>query len=196
MKKLSEKEIRFLCDTDFLLTKQEINRKISALLGEAEQKLKSVIKASDFPFPNQTFLKAAKISRGEQYRGLPYWVLDYPRKFSKEATFSFRTLIWWGHEISCFLHLGGTDLEKFRPLILENLRSDPDQFIAVNSSPWEYHFEADNYKRVTEIDPQALDKHMSTHHFHKMIYQLPLEDLGNLPDFASHTFAKIISKLH
>lgn len=195
MEKFSEKEIRFLTDTDFLLTKQEINRKATALLSETEQNLKMVVRQSNFPFPDQAFLKAGKLSRGEQYRGLPYWILDYPRKFSKEATFSFRTMVWWGHEVSCFLHLGGRDLEKFKLKVLENFQGDPDQFVAINPSPWEYHFGPDNYRKASETSPKLLESHISQHKYHKMIYKLSLDRVHDLPEFSADVFAKMLTKL-
>ncbi|MDW3193915.1 MAG: hypothetical protein R8G66_16195 [Cytophagales bacterium] len=195
MATFSEKEIRFLADTDFLLTKQDINQKVTALLGEAEQKLKGIIQSSDFPFPDQAFLKAGKISRGEQYQGLPYWILDYPRKFSKEATFSFRTMVWWGHEISCFFHIGGTDLENFRAFILKNFQKDPSAYISVHSSPWEYHFGPDNYQNAFKIGPEEVKTHMDQFGFHKMTDRLPLEQIQDLPDFAATTFAKMLDSL-
>lgn len=168
---------------------------MTALLSAVEQRLKIAIGKSDFPFPEQAFLKAGKISRGEQYQGLPYWVLDYPRKFSKEGTFSFRTMIWWGHEASCFLHIGGKDLEKFRSFILKNFKNDPEQFAAIGPSPWAYHFDVGNYKKTSKISPEAIQEHMNKFQFHKMIYPFPLKQLAELPDFATDTFAKTLTNL-
>ncbi len=195
MELFSEKEIQFLVDTDFLRTKQEINQKITTLLSKTEQALKSEIEQSNFPFPEQVFLKSGKISRGEQYRGLPYWVLDYPRKFSKEATFSFRIMIWWGNEMSCFLHLGGKDLDYFMPKVLENFKLDPDQFISINPSPWEYHFGEDNYLKAMEIQADVLEKHIIEHRYHKMVYRFQLKEIEEIPNLANISFRKILSGL-
>lgn len=183
-----------LNDTDFLLTKREINRKVVALLSEAEQMLKKDLQQSDFLFPDQTFLKSGKISKGEQYQGLPYWVLDYPRKFSKEATFAYRTIIWWGNDISCFLHLGGKNLEKYRSNIL-NLEADPNQYVAVHPSPWQYHFGTDNYRKSTEVSGAELQEHMEKYEYHKMIYRFGLEEIEEIPELATNSFRKILRVL-
>ena len=47
--------------------------------------------------PVEFFDVSPKISRGEQYLGLPYVMLDYPRIFSKENVFAIRTFFWWGN---------------------------------------------------------------------------------------------------
>jgi len=48
-----------------------------------------------------------KISRGENYLGLPYLVLDYPRLFRPDAVLAIRTFFWWGHFFSSTLQLSG-----------------------------------------------------------------------------------------
>ena len=195
MASLSEKEFKYLKDRDFLLTKQEIHLKVTEVLSDTEVRLKETIRQVDFPFPDQTFLKAGKISKGEQYRGLPYWVLDYPRKFGKEDVFSFRTMVWWGNEISCCLHLAGADLHAFRDQVLQRYRQDANQFISVATTPWEYHFHSDNYRKATELSDAEVDGHMQATNFIKLAYQLPLDQIQELPDFATHTFIKILNSL-
>lgn len=164
-------------------------------MAETEEQLKIGIEDSDFPFPERVFLKSGKISRGEQYLGLPYWVLDFPRKFEKESTFAFRTIVWWGNEISCFLHLAGEDLAIFQELISSGHPRDNNQYVAVGSSPWAYHFEESNYKLGTSVSNEAILRHIEEYDFHKIIYRLSLNEIGELPRFAKETFTKILAGL-
>ena len=53
-----------------------------------------------------------KISKGENYRGLPYVMLDYPRLFGREEVLAIRTFFWWGHGFSVTLHLKGGYRER------------------------------------------------------------------------------------
>ena len=82
-------------------------------LSQSERQLKALISASDFEFPSNAFLKAGKISKGDSYLDLPYFVLDYPRLFSKEDVFAYRVMVRWGHEISFTFHLGGHSKSKY-----------------------------------------------------------------------------------
>jgi hypothetical protein len=59
-----------------------------------------------------------KISKGDQYKGLPWVMLDYPRVFGKEDVFAIRTMFWWGHCFSVTLHLKGKYLRLYMPVIL------------------------------------------------------------------------------
>ena len=58
-----------------------------------------------------------KISRGENYRGLPWVMLDYPRIFGREDVLAIRTMFWWGHAFSVTLHLKGKYLQRMLPVL-------------------------------------------------------------------------------
>jgi len=51
-----------------------------------------------------------KISKGENYIGLPYMVLDYPRIYDKQNICAVRTMFYWANFFSCTLHVGGSYL--------------------------------------------------------------------------------------
>ena len=193
---LTEQEFSCLKDREFLLTKQRIHEKVVALLATAEEQLKSQVDQSEFSFPQQTFLKAGKISRGEQYLGLPYWILDYPRKFSKEATFSFRTMIWWGHEISTTLHLAGKYKSQYQDKILNNLNNlkSENYYLNINESPWVYHFEDDNYLKVENF-PNDLLEEVRKRSFLKLTQRVDFHSLPKLPDIASENFHKTLDHI-
>jgi len=62
-----------------------------------------------------------RISKGENYKGLPWVVLDYPRCFGRDDVLAVRTLFWWGHYFSVTLHLKGSYKEMFLPVIRDHL---------------------------------------------------------------------------
>ena len=65
-----------------------------------------------------------KISKGENYKDLPYVMLDYPRCFQKEKTIAIRTFFWWGNFFSINLQLSGEYKEQALPSLQSNfLRS-------------------------------------------------------------------------
>ncbi|OJJ23087.1 hypothetical protein BKI52_01690 [marine bacterium AO1-C] len=193
----SQKELNYLQDTDFLLTKHQINEKLMQLLEQTRQEIKQELAQLDFNFPAEIDIQNGKISKGEQYRQLPYWVLDYPRKYTQNDIFAFRTMIWWGHEISCTLILAEESWEKHHPIVLHNLLKQPqeDWYIGVNNTPWEYHFEEDNYQKLTDFESVNLTAELNKRRFFKISHQLDLNRLTELPSFALNTFQKALEIL-
>src|SRR6187549_876336 len=98
---LSEEELRIVSDPGIILTKNAIITKVYDLFGilAGEQ--------IQFQYPGEAGAIPPKISRGENYKGLPYVVLDYPRLFTSEHVFAIRTHFWWGNYFSVTLHLKG-----------------------------------------------------------------------------------------
>src|SRR4029079_9746510 len=145
----SDAELNAILQPDFFYIKYSAMQKVMELLSETERMLREII--VQYPFiSSHTNIESPKIFRGENYRKLPYMVLDYPRAFSAENIFAFRTMFWWGKEFSFTLHLQHASLEHFRNVIIKNISSlEGKQFYySVNKTPWEYHFEEDNYKAL------------------------------------------------
>ncbi len=180
--------MEILKNQDFLLTKKKISEKVVAVLAETEAGLKTVISKTKFEFPEGTFLKSGKISKGEQYQGLPYWILDFPRKFDEGKTFSFRFMVWWGNELSFSFQLGKEYATKL------NIQAFPsDYFFCVNNTPWEYHFEENNYVPILSLSPQAVTNQLSNHNFLKIAKKSPLDQLDEFSDQAISFFETVIS---
>ncbi len=187
----SKKEMSLMQDREFLLSKIEIGKKIEELMGMVEQKLYSSIQ--EYPWPEEVLSKSGKISKGENYQGLPYCMLDFPRRFSKEGTFAFRTMFWWGNFFSATLHLSGKYLEKRREALLANLESirSSQAYICVHTDPWEYHYGSDNYMPVSQFTAGQLKSLFSAKSFVKISYHWPLDVYSNLPGLVLSIFRQI-----
>ena len=88
-----------------------------------------------------------KISKGENYKGLPYLVLDYPRYFGKDDHFAIRSMFWWGNFFSITLHLSGIYKKMYENKIEASftLLKEESFFIGISDDQWEHHFETSNY---------------------------------------------------
>ncbi|MCZ6694870.1 MAG: hypothetical protein O6939_13270 [Bacteroidetes bacterium] len=197
---LSKKELSYLLNSDFLLTKNLIIQKIESLLGETELELQQQLKSSTFRFPPNTLTKGGKISKGENYKGLPYLVLDYPRKFKTKEIFAYRVMFWWGHHFSTTLHLGHMDLMKYRETFVDQLEKLHNQniFFCVNDSPWEHHFQKDNYVLIDRLGRQEISDFLVDHQFLKLSKKLDLDKWKLLPHFAVENlilFLKCLDKI-
>jgi hypothetical protein len=108
---LSAEEMRLVTDPAWILTKNSVILKAVEMFGELSGEWRNVFRLETEP----------KISKGEQYKGLPWVMLDYPRVFGKEDVMAVRTMFWWGHCFSMTLHLKGRHLRTYMPVILSRL---------------------------------------------------------------------------
>lgn len=188
-------ELAVLANREFLLLKNSLTEKIIAHLSDIERGLHHQIKDLDFAFPEGTFLKAGKISKGEQYRSLPYFILDYPRLFTQKEVFAFRSMLWWGNEFSCTLHLRGSFLESHKTQIIDNIFGERSLYICVKDHPWEYHFEKDNYLKVSTLTKEELSGYVLQKEFLKISDYLPVTEWEQYKSFTLKTFVRFLRYL-
>jgi hypothetical protein len=121
-----------------------------------------------------------KISKGENYNGLPYLILDYPRIFNKQNIFAIRTLFWWGNFFSITLHLGGVHKERYEEKCIHALElfKQHDFYFCINSDEWEHHFDSSNYTPVKSLSIDKWEQQVKEKPFLKMAkkYSLHLWD--------------------
>lgn len=192
---LSGEQIAILSDTRFLQVKNELSEIIIANLSGIERKLSELIRELPFHYPEGTFLKGGKISKGEQYRGLPYYILDYPRLFTQHDVFAFRTMLWWGNHFSCTLHLQGDLLIQRVEGIIERIGSEKNLFFCINTHPWDYHYEKDNYLPVAELTKQEILSHVSNNGFIKISDFIPVTAWSQFESFTINNFARFLGYL-
>ena len=66
---------------EIILTKNAILQKIKSFLEALQIKQLEILKQYTSKFPEEVLKISPKISRGENYKGLPWLVLDNPRHF-------------------------------------------------------------------------------------------------------------------
>jgi hypothetical protein len=173
----SKKEYDVITNSDFILTKNRIVKKIYTLYGELADEYKNLLNEYSFCLPNEIFSVTPKIYKGEQYKELPYVMLDYPRLFSKTDVFAIRSFFWWGNYFSITLQLSGIYLEKYANNIVDfiNDKKNKDWYFGVHESEWEHHFEKDNYKRINELGKENFEN-LKSRGFIKIAKKLSLDD--------------------
>ncbi len=192
---LSDKEMYYLQDTDFLLTRRKINKKINSLLLQCEEGLKQFIHQNPIDFPEGTKSKAGKIAKGESYHQLPYYILDYPRLFSRISIFALRTMFWWGHYFMFTFHLSGQALHSLRPALLEGIDRLPasENYLYINRhDPWQHHLSDENYRRLDKFEQSELLNTLAGLDHVKLSSTLSLHDWNHLPDFTLDFFKQML----
>ncbi len=96
----------------------------------------------------------AKISRGENYLGLPWVILDHPRIFGREDVLAIRTMFWWGHPFSVTLHLKGAYQALYVPVIERQraLLAEAGFHVSIGTDEWRHEWAADNYVPLGEVE--------------------------------------------
>ncbi|MEK6476958.1 hypothetical protein WJR50_05460 [Catalinimonas sp. 4WD22] len=195
---ITDKELTYLEDLDFLLTRHGINKKINQLLLETEAGLKHFIQSHSIPFPDNIKYKAGKIAKGENYRLLPYFILDYPRQFHRNSIFALRTMCWWGHYFSVTLQLAGKSLKELRPALIENAEKLQQQevYLYINEDdPWQHHLDDKNYISLKTLTEDELRTKIRELPYIKLMSTLRLEDWEELPDFTLLFFKQMLAAL-
>jgi hypothetical protein len=95
-----------------------------------------------------------KVSRGENYRGLPWVMLDYPRVFGREDVLAIRTMFWWGNGFNVTLHLKGKYLNLYLDVIRERRveLSAAGFHVGVHPDEWRHEHTGEVYRPFSEID--------------------------------------------
>src|SRR5215203_4080953 len=152
---LSMAESEMMQNAEIILTKNRVLEKIKKMLGEVQQK------QLDYQRMNlqqhEAFFVPPKISRGENYLGLPWLILDYPRTSSGNDLFFIRTMFWWGRFFSSTLHVSGIYKEMFSYHIRNMFPLLSHLSIGINADPWIHHFGNDNYQCVGTLNEQEFE---------------------------------------
>jgi hypothetical protein len=182
----SSKELQYLGDTDFLLTKRTILEKAFSGFKTCSELIDIELLKSSYKIDSKYLLPASKISRGDNYRGLPYMVLDNPRYFKKGSVLSYRILLWWGNFISFSLHLEGDICAAALTSILSKYqeRIHNQTYYCLGLTPWEHHFEESNYQLLVKITPDQVNEHYKEYGFIRITKKATLKEWPFLNDLA------------
>jgi hypothetical protein len=150
---LSATELDLVCNAEIILTKNTIIKKTVALF----EGIQDTIVEENKNNPAQMFSVPPKVSKGENYLGLPYVVLDYPRLSAGNNLCFIRTMFWWGHFFSSTLQVAGSYKEEalwklaaaYEELAAQNF------YVGIQQDPWQHHFEVTNYQKIATLSKDS-----------------------------------------
>ena len=195
--RLSAKEMEMIKNADWILTKNGIMRKTIMLLECVQEQQQLFLSKEGNHLPAEAVEGSPKISKGENYKGLPYLVLDYPRVFEKKNSFAIRTLFWWGNFFSITLHLSGRYKKRYEKKLaasFSELKKSGFR-LCTNKEEWEHHFEKTNYISLEKLGLNDYKKNITKNSFIKLAKKYSLQDWGKSGDKLMKDFKKIISVL-
>ena len=191
---LSAKELELVCNTDWILTKLNIMQKVIDLFGKILVSMQEITLAQKSSLPIEVFMKDPKIYKGENYKSLPYVMLDYPRYFDKENTVAIRTLFWWGNFFSINLQLSGKIKNDAVPNLMNHFLElqQKDYWICINNNPWEHNFEEDNYRPVKKITISEFTTMLNRESFIKIGKKVSLQQWDTAATAIEQSFGEMI----
>ncbi|HEY4108308.1 hypothetical protein [Puia sp.] len=185
---LSAEEMRLVTDPGVILTKNSVMAKVVELMAGLSEEYQKIL----VDVLNNPAAVPPKISRGENYLGFPWVMLDYPRNFSREDVFAIRTMFWWGHAFSITLHLkGGYKRETLTRIKARWAQLAAAGFhVSVSGDEWRHEHTPDNYREISDVN--ALE---TGEEFLKLSAAIELHRWGHAPEALTSMFKTLISVL-
>ena len=177
-------EMELVSSPEIILTKNAILQKIKSFFEEVQVKQFDILKDYASQLPPEVLKISPKISRGENYKGLPWLVLDNPRYFQHNNTFAIRTMFWWGNFFSITLHLSGNNKITHLTRIFENilLLNEHNFYLYAGNDEWEHDLDPDSYKKIPGLNKEDLEKIVSANNFLKLAIKFPIDSLEAIED--------------
>ncbi|HET9823736.1 MAG TPA: hypothetical protein VFP87_00305 [Chitinophagaceae bacterium] len=190
---LSPLEMDLLNNAQWILTKNAIVKKAQQLLEAVQLNIVDYVNAVPGIFPREVIAVSPKISRGENYLGLPWLILDYPRHFDKENIFAIRTMFWWANFFSTTLHLSGVYAAKYRDTIISiyDELAKNQFYICVHTEQWHHHLDEQNYLPVNTLRKDDFSDQIANATFIKLAQKLSLTEWNTAIAQLSEKFIRI-----
>jgi hypothetical protein len=194
MIQLTPTEKNIILNSDFFFSKRAIISKIEVMFEGLRFRLQEITHNNLSILPERVIKSNAKISKGENYKGLPYIVLDFPAFYTKNDIFAFRSLFWWGKHLSFSFHLQGSSFEALKPTLIKNSEKllHSEFFLCINNTPWEYHFEKDNFIALDQMQEEEIIQRIKSLDFFKIAIKTGMEQIPEYPDLCVKKMREII----
>lgn len=190
--KLSTTEFSLVTNADFILTKNGVIEKVYALFGQMATRFTDELTTNKW-LPSEVAATQAKIAKGENYQGLPWVMLDYPRLFNKQDVLAIRVFFWWGNFVSITLQLSGKYQQDYQQQIIQNLALpfNNNWQLCCNANVWQHYFQPNNYKAFSSFTYEEL----SNLPFVKLAQKIPLQEWDNIDIFLLDNFKNLLQLL-
>ncbi len=188
--KLSAAELAMACNAAVLLTKNSVINKVYQLFGQLSEAYANEIEA--FDTAREVKRISPKISKGENYQGLPWVMLDYPRFFSGNNIFAIRTMFWWGNHFSQFIILKGAYLPAGIAIKILELAASGNIYLCTSTDQWEHHFDENNMVHLNKMNQQEVAATIKKCGFLKLGTKIPIERWESVENNMKENFINFV----
>jgi hypothetical protein len=191
---LSKQELELVSSPDFILTKNAVIQKLRVFLEEVQQKQSDIIEKYRSHIPEDVLKISPKVSKGENYKGFPWLVLDYPRYFTAENVFAIRTMFWWGNFFSVTLHLSGKHKKKIQRNIINAfpVLAEKGFYFCTGDDEWQHHFDVSNYASLKSCDNHFFADAIAHKSFLKLAKKIPLGEMETMEELICRNYETLV----
>jgi hypothetical protein len=195
--KFTRDEVQLMGNQDFFRQKTIMTQKMVSLFHDLNNEIEICKTENEKYLPQKVKTISGKISKGENYLGLPYIVLDNPRIFSRQNIFAFRSMFWWGNYFSFTFHLSGKYLEDYSKNIYKNFETLREKkfLVCIHNEQWIHHLEKENYNSLDSFDTKKIKNLIEQNRFLKFSRKLDLKKWNHVKDYGTETLKEYFSIL-
>ena len=189
----TSKELKYFRNTDFLRTKRSIISGFISLFEALQIDIINYLEKEKFLFFNDLSTKSGKITKGENYKELPFVVLDCPRHFGKPNVLAYRSIFWWGHYLSNHFLLKGQYKDQYSERIREAwplLKSEP-VYLDMSDNPWNHDLESGDFVQISQLNKHTFNELLHNHDFLKLVWRMELDQWNKFHQFSLKNLATI-----
>lgn len=193
----TDDETVLLADAQFFRKKAAITTKIRVMLEATHGALQNELTGLSLAVPSDFDPRLHQFVKGEHLEDFPYQYLDYPKHFSGKDTFTFRTLVWWGHHVACALLLGGSEIGRHKRQLLGRFHqlAGKDLELSLAPSLWEWKCGEGYTLPITHDRKAQIAAVLAERSFVKVVRCVPFGDprvrAGELAQIACDTFRSL-----
>lgn len=191
-------ELALLADREFFRKKATISVKIKQILEDLQQQLEAEIALQPLLTPEAFDSQARQFVKGEHLEDFPYQYVDFPRWYTRETKFAFRSLIWWGHHIVFALMIEGPLIKQYRRNLFNRYSevADRDLSLCLSPSLWEWKSGPGLTLPITRSRRSEIAATLDHRTFFKIARFLPIDDsavkTGTIVDEGLKAFQAIL----
>ena len=186
----TDDECALLADAQLFRKKATVTAKIRAQLEATLSALRVELAGLPLVTPPGFNPDSQQLVKGEHLEDFPYQYLDYPKHFDGVNKFTFRTLVWWGHHVSCALILEGTEIRRYKKHFVDRFHQLAGHELELSLAPtlWEWKRGEGYTLPITHDRKARLAAVLAERSFFKIIRCVPLTDAriqtGQLPQWS------------
>lgn len=133
-------EAALLADRTRFAVKARAQAKVRAQLEALERALRQDCRLVSLAAPVGWNRERSQLVKGEHLEDCPYQYLDYPKHFVDGTAFTFRTLVWWGHQVTFAWLFDGVSVPHVTRRLLARYHELAEKGLLIGRAPglWEW----------------------------------------------------------
>jgi len=175
---LNDNQKTFINDKQNFILKGEVDARINQLLYSFQEELSSLLETNQYQLPAKIGKTPFKVSKGNNHKGFPFQVIDYPSSLGQTNVYSFRSVIWYANFFSFNLLLKGEPKLNYERLL--GRLTDKGYTLSWKGDIWETEIRDD---QSIEIKTQTLNQVSSIYRCNEAVKIFIAYNLNQIDDF-------------